>query len=537
MVDRLNVFSQFKVGAEHIQQAFAKKAPKQKRISLFAKGLLECIPVLGLVRVALENRALNRPERLLSPEGLAKREASLKKALNSSSHKLQRLYFQTFSRVARLNSSAVEARIHKVLDYSMPDRSFLSLHQQLSAFYEKQSPVDQKLLNPSFQKLEQAKPLFLKLGLLIDSVGSSKEAIAASLAKDLQGAIFGMKEGESRLLPGGHFQGDRSDPRAMGHAVAMDVKLEDGEYLFRIFNTGMGIENHEQTDWKSGQRYAPLHLKFSPDKLTPQFFEELVSFANIPLHSRNLEQTRHVNRFYEFLKAKGQPERNSGRGYKQQGMVNNCSHKCLMVWLHDSLNQEGSPENEKAGHELYRNFKTEMVENSIADAKPLLEKKRMRYKHPLRQFGIGEGHLLRKVITRSLQFLLGQDLHFHLSRKEMATLIESASLSLEGMRGEKEADVLLRVGGLPALPPLMLRHLKRKILLEGEAEREEVLEPLSLAEEREIALLLKEPIAKLYQIYFPDARNQPKPDPLKIAFSEDEVAKLLSLDIFKKDPF
>lgn len=431
-----NIGTSFKYGYNHIKDGVKKlsqSSEKLKAIGEICFGALECLPLVGIVPALVEKKSANwTTEKLLS-----NREQFIQGQIESDSFALQEMYFDIYS--SNVPGRTLGLKLQAVLDNSTPDRQFSSLIRDLKKFSLGISgtPSDHSKINDSIRLLEEAKPTALLVSEIITSKSIVKKKRLQKDLKDLiKQRVTNLKEGEALLIPSGYMNGNIHDFNGLkngnveGHSILIKLEKKNGLFQATVYNTGEGIEYHEK-DKEHYDRIFPLHYEnISENVLISQsFLAGLTGFAiNERIFSKKKNRSADI---YNVLNAHfGNPRKISekDRSYHSQGRVNNCTKKCLQVWLHDELKE--AP--------VYNKFRIFRLNQKVAKVEGILKKdKKIRYSHPLAKWGFTPTlNPLFSAFGGLRGFFGGSTLKLNISKKELENLKDYSKKVLSSREGK-----------------------------------------------------------------------------------------------------
>lgn len=435
-----NLFSQFKYGVGHIKNGstnlIRKNEPTQKLNALgeIALGSLEILPALGIVSAYTEKRVRNA--RLTSR--LRQRNLFIKEDIKSDSFALQELYFDVSS--SRLRGKKY-LRLSTILDNSTPDRQIYSLIKDLKNYLAKNPAMIPKL-KICLNKLKATRDVGLIISCIISTSSIDEKNRLKDLLKDtIKRQLEELEEDDYLLIPCGYMNGNIYDLSGVqkksvnGHSMLMKVVKMPGSYEVTIFNTGDGFRMHSKDQERSGNIY-PLSFDSIPaDSILDDAFLE--TFVGFSLNEDPDKQVKGKHVYKSLIQNFGKPKKindEDDKSYHKQGTINNCTKKCLQVWLHNEL---------KNDPELYQDFRCFRLQAKIDQVLRILSKnkKSTSYTQPMAKWGATNGVSFgKKNLQRYRGFLGGSSVKIDVSRKETEKLVEYAERLLR-KRIAKRDDV------------------------------------------------------------------------------------------------
>ncbi|PJD94702.1 MAG: hypothetical protein CK425_10685 [Parachlamydia sp.] len=431
--ENFSLSSQFKYGSSHLSEGVHNltKTPVQSCGKILL-GVVEIIPVLGIVPAYIEKKAKN-----WTTQGkMHQRELFVASEIEKKSYQLQELYFDTYS--SALPKDA-RLKLRMVLDNSTPDRQVMSLSRDLEFFLEihpELTDVQKNRFQRIIQKLKDAQATSVLISTIVANPSLKEKKL---LQKDLMDLIAKrikeLPEGEDLIIPCGYMNGNiydikgLMDGRVQGHSIMMKLEKRNGEYQMTIFDTAP--LDHEENPEKAGRYYPKFYEGISRQSLlNPDFLKEFTDLS----HNEDLNKSvSAVDMHACFVKYFGparkvDPAKNFS--YHQQGSVSNCTKKCLQVWLHSEM-QDMQP--------LYKSFRIFRLQRKISNVQNILkERKKIKYTHPLAAWGFTRS--TSNVFFAFLQGVKGRvispKMHVAVSKGEVNSLVDYAQRVL----GKREAS-------------------------------------------------------------------------------------------------
>lgn len=278
---------------------------------------------------------------------VCKREREIQQQLNNPATQLQLLYLSSFSASSTRKQVDVQSQ---ALEAVFPDTALLNLYNNLEEFANSLSPssdvAHRQKVQQVLQKLDRAKELYLRVGLLLHETDPVKKtACMEQIVQKAVESVAHLDQGESCILPGGYSEYDKGAFEASscpGHIVAYEVKKNfDGTFRVTIFDS-QSVENADQA--VAFTKKPNMFFDNIPvEKLDKVFFTRLYSQA---LGSRKNRVSTSMSQVYDQLLRLGSPQFDDSFHY-DQGEHLSCMHQCLIRWLKNSLDNP----------RLYKSFK------------------------------------------------------------------------------------------------------------------------------------------------------------------------------------
>ncbi len=400
-------------------------------------GVGECTPLLGL-GIGFIDRKIQHST---FDKQMQQRELFIKNRVDSSSFSLQELFFDVYSSKLTETIKEEEKNLYQILNNSTPDSQLFSLINDLED-YEANNTHDlsdnQKvILQKCINNLKKAKDLSLLIGSIVCAATiKKKNELNEELKKLLKEQITGMKNGEEILVPCGYMNGNIynlqgiADKTVVGHSILMKITKHDESYSLSIYNTGEGIYSHQKDGFREDRYYA-LHYKIDNPAIFNQdeFYHKFTAFGiNEDLNKQY--ESKDVYAFFDENFGKPQKiEIERDKSYKKQISVDNCTKKCLQVWLHDEM---------KGITSVYKDFRVYRLQKKIASVNKIEANKKFTYIHPLASWGSTKSaSLFNRILQGTYAFFVTPQVKLSLSIEDIKGLKEYANTILQKRLDEK----------------------------------------------------------------------------------------------------
>lgn len=314
--------------------------------------------------------------------------------------------------------------LKKTIDFALKscftvkiDRSLLQDEESELSYFEKLT----KLLLPKldFASLPADKQTkFSEEYLLKESSSVPKSVIINEIAWDMLEAIQQMQEGELRLFTLGTFS----------HSILVQVNCiktpsdsNKGDYHYKIFNTGSGVDKHHQLD--STEQYAyPLSFEnLKGEVFSYSFCAELVRIA-LEVKDVDLFYDLHDNILLE--KGGGTKQEIGGSLYFLQKHAT-CTYSAIEAWINSFLTKSQSKHLELIKTRLATRKQTHVVKMLQSEDQNFHQKGIKKGGKP----SLEESQVLLRLGRKHLKKVKKE---FHLNRnKEFEAMNELENLSID----------------------------------------------------------------------------------------------------------
>jgi len=371
--------SSIKYGLNHISQGVQSLKNEGMGLSSLGEvawGALECIPLVGMIPGYAEKCA----HTWTFEDRKYQHELEVNHDIHSNAFAIQSLYFDVCTKnvPAKVGQYfSLKAKI--LLDNSTPDRQIYRLSEDLKLFSSQEeangslSPEEKEALIKVVGLLDDVKESVLLIGMIIGSSSlEEKLQIKEKLTQVLTDKIENLKDGQSLLVPCGYMNNNIYDMLSLvkdelnGHAMLMKLEKKGESFNVTIFNTGDGVNAHTKLDEsiKKDHYYPLCYENISPSQLNREFFN---GFTNFSINEGKDKSSQFSGAdIYKFLEKEwGKPREmnpSKDKAYQLQ-TVNNCTKKCLQVWLHDELVHH---------QKLYKKFRNFRLEGVMGRVKTII---------------------------------------------------------------------------------------------------------------------------------------------------------------------